>query len=504
MKTFAITLVLAASCLSAPAQGQVQFRNYVSNTTPAVDARVSLGGASGPFPDSSNTAWRAALLGGPTTATPASTEGPGTLSLLHHPTITTLTWVNFRSGTTPPAAAGYVNYSAGPAREVPGVDWGGTALVQMVAWQGPYTTWIDAYNAFRCGVFDARIGFSNPLTLRLPYGLTDTRFTYLWGLNWFSMANLSSPYFKYNGGPDDQTVIAGDPVTLSVSSEGWPAPDIQWYFNGNAIPGANDGSWQILHARPEDAGGYFAVMSWCGEYTSRVATVTVRLPPGISAQPQSQTVAAGSGTQLRVNATGDAPLSYQWFFNGSTSLGIGTSLNLASLQPQDSGAYTVVVTNVWGAVTSAPAMLSVVAPVPMALAPGVVVHAQSQTSWNLQYADSFAPTNYWIPMGEMFLGTNTSQVLVDSPPLPGAQRSYRAWQQSSTSQPPVLSMELVPAIRLTNAVGSSVRIDYINQVGPIDAWVTLATVTVTGTSQLYFDKSAIGQPPRVYRVVTLP
>jgi hypothetical protein len=49
-----------------------------------------------------------------------------------------------------------------------------------------------------------------------------------------------------------------------------------------------------------------------------------------------------------------------------------------------------------------------------------------------------------------------------------------------------------------------VRLDYINQLGPIDAWVTLATLPLTNTSQLYFDTSAPGQPHRLYRVVQMP
>jgi len=53
-------------------------------------------------------------------------------------------------------------------------------------------------------------------------------------------------------------------------------------------------------------------------------------------------------------------------------------------------------------------------------------------------------------------------------------------------------------------MGSSRRVDYINQFGPIDAWVTLATVTLTNTSQLYFDTSVIGQPPRLYLIVPVP
>jgi hypothetical protein len=63
---------------------------------------------------------------------------------------------------------------------------------------------------------------------------------------------------------------------------------------------------------------------------------------------------------------------------------------------------------------------------------------------------------------------------------------------------------MVPAITLTGNVGDSLRLDCINQCGPIDAWVTLATVMLTNTSQLYFDTSSIGQPPRLWRIVPFP
>ena len=52
--------------------------------------------------------------------------------------------------------------------------------------------------------------------------------------------------------------------------------------------------------------------------------------------------------------------------------------------------------------------------------------------------------------------------------------------------------------------GHSVRLDHINRYGPIDAWVTLDTVTLTNTSQLYFGTSSIGQPARLYRLIQGP
>jgi hypothetical protein len=100
--------------------------------------------------------------------------------------------------------------------------------------------------------------------------------------------------------------------------------------------------------------------------------------------------------------------------------------------------------------------------------------------------------------------TNTSQWHFDlSTPLQ-PQRFYRASQPGPSSVPPALDLHMVPALTLTGAVGSSVRVDYINKFGPTDAWVTLATVTLTNTSQLYIDLSAIGQPPRLWRLMPMP
>ena len=88
-------------------------------------------------------------------------------------------------------------------------------------------------------------------------------------------------------------------------------------------------------------------------------------------------------------------------------------------------------------------------------------------------------------------------------PLP-PQRFYRSWQTGTPGVRPSLDLHLVPAITLTGSIGHSVRLDYINQFGPTNAWGTLDTVRLTNTSQLYFDVSALGQPRRLYRLVQIP
>ncbi len=100
--------------------------------------------------------------------------------------------------------------------------------------------------------------------------------------------------------------------------------------------------------------------------------------------------------------------------------------------------------------------------------------------------------------------TNASQFYFDPEALAQAPRFYRAMHTNPPVPPVGLGIQLIPAITLTGSVGSSVRMDYINRIGPIDAWVKLDTVILTTTSQLYHDVSALGQPPRLYRLVQVP
>src|SRR5207245_11066514 len=61
-------------------------------------------------------------------------------------------------------------------------------------------------------------------------------------------------------------------------------------------------------------------------------------------------------------AAGTAPLSYQWRKDGGRLAGATqSSLTLTNFQESDAGSYDVVVSNAWGSVTSAVALLSVMA-----------------------------------------------------------------------------------------------------------------------------------------------
>ncbi len=115
---------------------------------------------------------------------------------------------------------------------------------------------------------------------------------------------------------------------------------------------------------------------------------TQTVAPTITHQPVSQALYAGRTARFEAGAVGTSPLVYQWrkdntsISDGGNISGASTgTLTIANVAGANEGAYTVVVTNSAGAVTSAPASLTVVA------APESGTYAYSLLSRN--------PVAYW-------------------------------------------------------------------------------------------------------------
>jgi len=148
-------------------------------------------------------------------------------------------------------------------------------------------------------------------------------------------------------------------------------------------------------------------------------------------------------------------------------------------------------------------MLSVIPPVPRKMVPAISLTGDVGSVLHLSYADTLGPGAYWQALDAVTL-TATPQFYPDlTDPLPSA-RFYRAWQTNVPSVQPVLEASLATELTLTGAIASKVRVDYINQYGPTDAWMTLDTVAMTNTTQPYFDFTMFCQPARLYRVVPVP
>ena len=183
--------------------------------------------------------------------------------------------------------------------------------------------------------------------------------------------------------PQSLTVTQGQTATFSVGAIGTPNLQYQWYFNGTKMSGGQSHAATLTQsgAGTNNAGSYFVVVkNNYGTVTSAVVNLTVLVPAQIATQPASLGVTLGQSASFSVGAFGDAPLTYQWSYNGTNTVdgpnvsgSTSNALTLFNVQTNQSGNYAVLVANNWGSVTSSIATLTVY------IAPTITNQPQSLT-----------------------------------------------------------------------------------------------------------------------------
>jgi alpha-tubulin suppressor-like RCC1 family protein len=233
--------------------------------------------------------------------------------------------------------------------------------------------------------------------------------------------------------PQSQSTLLNSNATFAATVSGTPPLVCRWYFNGGLlsdsgrVSGSATTHLSILNVQTNDAGNYQAVVTNnYGSATSSLATLTVLVPPQITAQPQSQTRKAGSNIVLSTIANGTLPLSYGWFFNGAplsdggrVSGSATANLTISNSQTNDSGNYIAIITNIAGAATSSVAVISVLEPPAITQQPRSLTLPVGATATFSAAADGSAPTSYlWffygnaLSDGGQFSGTTTSNLTI--------------------------------------------------------------------------------------------
>jgi Leucine-rich repeat (LRR) protein len=289
--------------------------------------------------------------------------------------------------------------------------------------------------------------------------------------------------------PLSRTNVAATDATFSVGATGTPTPGYQWQFNGANIGGATAANLLVSGVQAANAGNYTAVVTnLVGALTSSVATLTVWLPPVIGTQPASSTNIIGTTASFSVNASGTAPLNYQWQLNGANIGGAtGSSLILDNVQSSAAGNYAVVITNVAGAVNSSSALLTVWVP------PAIVTQPSSRT--NITGSDATfsvvatgtVPLSYQWQLGGNIIPGATSSTLTVSGVQPSNGGDYSVVitnvAGSIASAAATLTVWVPPAISVqpasrTNLTGTSASF----------------SVSATGTSPLSYQWQSGGSP----------
>jgi hypothetical protein len=158
----------------------------------------------------------------------------------------------------------------------------------------------------------------------------------------------------------DQLAIAGSATlagTLEVNVASGFTPPIGKTFNIMTY-GSRSGEFGTLTSSTG--------VSYTIEYGAAEATITVtgttsgNKAPAISSQPQPIKAEPGASAAFSVTASGQEPLSYQWYDNGRRIQGAtGASYTIGDVTAADAGSYDVIVSNSFGSVTSAKVVLKI-------------------------------------------------------------------------------------------------------------------------------------------------
>jgi uncharacterized repeat protein (TIGR03803 family) len=192
--------------------------------------------------------------------------------------------------------------------------------------------------------------------------------------------------------------FAGTGDLFSVSSSG---QIVATYTTTNEL----QGSGELVQ---DAAGNIYGVMSQLqtlagGQVFELVAG------PVITAQPADVLDLTAAPASFSVTALAAPPFSYQWQKNG-TNLSDGGNLSgshtntlaLASVSSSDAASYSVVISNFFGAVTSAPAFLSLNSSFPTYQSNGTLAIEYSFTGGKLQYPYALvAGTNGTLDLGAL-------------------------------------------------------------------------------------------------------
>jgi hypothetical protein len=149
--------------------------------------------------------------------------------------------------------------------------------------------------------------------------------------------------------PVNQFPCPGGTATFSVTATGGGLT-YQWKKNNDKIEGATGSTLAISHVSAGDEGSYIVTVSGpCGiPLSSNAATLTINVPPTVTAHPSAQAVCPGASVSFSVVGTGNG-LTYRWrkdgtplVNGGSISGATSATLIINPVAAGDVGSYTVV------------------------------------------------------------------------------------------------------------------------------------------------------------------
>ncbi len=247
--------------------------------------------------------------------------------------------------------------------------------------------------------------------------------------------------------PDQPTGLTATPVSTSQVNLAWAdtsTNEINFIVGRSMVAGGPYADMATLNANATNysatnltSGGtyYFVVraVNTAGASSASVeAVVTTFSSPTLLTQPQSQTGRVGTSVTFSVTAAGTSPLNYQWRLGGTNIVAATNSAYArVTVQTNDAGNYSVVVTNVAGTATSSNALLTITLPAPTQLKSitrlddgriDLIFTGDAGVSYWIDRTTNFV---FWEPLTNIF-NTNGTAQFIDKTATNSDRGFYRA------------------------------------------------------------------------------
>jgi hypothetical protein len=213
----------------------------------------------------------------------------------------------------------------------------------------------------------------------------------------------------------DQVVAYGATAVFSFSPPGVLPLSFQWSLDGTNLAGQTNAALVVTNVQADNTGTYCAfVTDALGNTNNYCATLSALNAAGIAGQPIALTTNSGSSITLAVSGSGDSPLAYQWRINGENILGATNSTYaITNAQPNAGGAYSVLVANPVGALSSIDAPVEI-----------------TNSDTTLPFSDIFADAGEITGLSGTGNGEDTNAVdQIGEPELDGRPGSHLVWVQ---------------------------------------------------------------------------
>jgi hypothetical protein len=272
------------------------------------------------------------------------------------------------------------------------------------------------------------------------------------------------------------------------------------------IYGQTNSTLNITDADANSLGNYFAVVSANGNsVTSSVVSLVLVYPPFILNQPQDAYTYAYGNASFGVTPGGSAPFSYEWQFDNSNLVSATNSiLMLSNITQSNLGAYSVVVGNPSGSVTSSIANLYmypfIATPFTGLVTYRGITNTLSVGAWgtgplDYQWYDNGIAiadaTNQTFTLSSIqFTNAGLYTVVVSSP-----LGSVTNTPEQVIVNPAGVSLGFSPTLTISGVAGQTYIIESSTNLANPNAWVVLTNLTLTQPVQIWVDTSVDASSP---------